>query len=135
MQASSHGVVYDPARPRITQEAKHHRLRGDESRMLTGTDEHGLKIQRAAEARGVSPHVHADEVAAMFRSTWPKLGCVADDFIRTTEPRHVRGVSISGDRRGLRPAGLDRAQAVDHVLLLLGGRRERIFARSTPRMR
>ncbi|WP_438026582.1 methionine--tRNA ligase [Sorangium sp. So ce233] len=71
---------------------RYHRLRGHESRMLTGTDEHGLKIQRAAEARGIAPGAHADEIAAAFRATWPKLGCAPDDFIRTSEPRHKKGV-------------------------------------------
>ena len=71
---------------------RYHRLRGEESRMLTGTDEHGLKVQRAAEARGVTPLALADEVAAVFRDTWPKLGCAPDDFIRTSEPRHKRRV-------------------------------------------
>ncbi|CAN90284.1 metG1 [Sorangium cellulosum So ce56] len=71
---------------------RYHRLRGHESRMLTGTDEHGLKIQRAAEARGVAPGAHADEIAAVFRATWPKLGCAPDDFIRTSEPRHKKAV-------------------------------------------
>ncbi|WP_437590203.1 methionine--tRNA ligase [Sorangium sp. So ce1000] len=71
---------------------RYHRLRGHESRMLTGTDEHGLKIQRAAEARGVAPGAHADEISAVFRATWPKLGCAPDDFIRTSEPRHKKAV-------------------------------------------
>ncbi|WP_437834292.1 methionine--tRNA ligase [Sorangium sp. So ce1153] len=71
---------------------RYHRLRGHESRMLTGTDEHGLKIQRAAEARGIAPGPHADEIATAFRATWPKLGCAPDDFIRTSEARHKKGV-------------------------------------------
>ncbi|WP_437813583.1 methionine--tRNA ligase [Sorangium sp. So ce1078] len=71
---------------------RYHRMRGHESRMLTGTDEHGLKIQRAAEARGIAPGAHADEIAAVFRATWPRLGCAPDDFIRTSEPRHKKAV-------------------------------------------
>ncbi len=71
---------------------RYHRMRGHESRMLTGSDEHGLKIQRAAEARGIAPGPHADEIAAVFRATWPKLGCAPDDFIRTSEPRHKQAV-------------------------------------------
>jgi methionyl-tRNA synthetase len=67
---------------------RYKRLRGFEARFLTGTDEHGLKIQRAAEERGVSPEALATEVSEVFRSTWPKLGCEPDDFIRTSEPRH-----------------------------------------------
>jgi methionyl-tRNA synthetase len=72
--------------------ARYHRARGDETRFLTGTDEHGLKIQRVAHERGIAPQVFADEVAASFREAWPRLGCAPDDFIRTSEPRHKRGV-------------------------------------------
>jgi len=68
--------------------ARYHRLRGDEARFLTGTDEHGLKIQRAAEERGITPDAFADEMSGKFRDAWPKLGCSPDDFIRTSEPRH-----------------------------------------------
>jgi len=72
--------------------ARYHRLRGDETRFLTGTDEHGLKIQRAAAERGVPPQAFADEIAARFREAWPPLECAFDDFIRTTEPRHKAAV-------------------------------------------
>jgi methionyl-tRNA synthetase len=69
-----------------------HRLLGDDVHFLTGTDEHGLKIQRAAEAEGLSPLAYADGVAEQFRATWRRLGIAYDDFIRTTEPRHYAGV-------------------------------------------
>src|SRR3954465_10657844 len=72
--------------------ARYHRLRGDETRFLTGTDEHGLKIQRAAAEKGMAPQAFADEIAERFRGTWPRLQCACDDFIRTTEPRHKRAV-------------------------------------------
>jgi methionyl-tRNA synthetase len=62
-------------------------LRGREARMLTGTDEHGLKIERAAA--GTTPLAFADEMSARFRAVWPELLVVADDFIRTTEARHI----------------------------------------------
>ncbi len=65
-----------------------HALRGQEARMLTGTDEHGLKIERAAA--GTTPLAFADEMSARFRAVWPELEVVADDFIRTTEPRHIQ---------------------------------------------
>src|SRR5689334_16329240 len=68
--------------------ARYHRLRGHETRSLTGTDEHGLKIQRAADERGIAPQAFVDEVSASFRNAWPRLTCDYDDFIRTTEPRH-----------------------------------------------
>jgi methionyl-tRNA synthetase len=65
-------------------------LRGRESRMLTGTDEHGLKIERAAEAAGTSPLAFADEMSLRFRAVWPELLVAPDDFIRTTEQRHIQ---------------------------------------------
>jgi methionyl-tRNA synthetase len=68
------------------------RLWGDEVFYLTGTDEHGLKVQRAAEARGVSPSQLVDETAGHFRETWDGLDIAYDDFIRTTEPRHYAAV-------------------------------------------
>src|ERR1700712_5524603 len=68
------------------------RLCGDEVFYLTGTDEHGLKVQRAAEARGVTPQGLVDETAAQFRQTWDSLDIAYDDFIRTTEPRHYAAV-------------------------------------------
>jgi methionyl-tRNA synthetase len=72
--------------------ARYHRLRGDEVRFLTGVDEHGLKVQRVAAEKGLEPQVFADQIAAAFRATWPRLGCAPDDFIRTSEPRHKRAV-------------------------------------------
>jgi methionyl-tRNA synthetase len=71
---------------------RYQRLRGRDAHFLTGTDEHGLKIQRVADERGVSPQALADAVSATFRETWPRLGCAPDDFIRTSEPRHKEGV-------------------------------------------
>lgn len=67
---------------------RYHRMRGHESRFLTGTDEHGLKVQRAAEERGMAPQAYADEISVRFGEAWAKLACAPDDFIRTTEPRH-----------------------------------------------
>jgi methionyl-tRNA synthetase len=67
---------------------RYHALRGHEARMLTGTDEHGLKIERAAA--GTTPLAFADEMSARFRAAWPQLEVETDDFIRTTEERHIR---------------------------------------------
>jgi methionyl-tRNA synthetase len=67
---------------------RYHLLRGDETRMLTGTDEHGLKIEREAQERGTTPIGLATEMSARFRELWPKLEIAPDDFIRTTEKRH-----------------------------------------------
>lgn len=64
-------------------------LRGRETRMLTGTDEHGLNIARAAEKARMTPLAFANQISMRFRSAWPELLVEPDDFIRTTEQRHV----------------------------------------------
>ena len=68
--------------------ARWRRLWGDDVVFLTGTDEHGLKVQRAAEERGVSPQEWADQTSERFRETWKLLEITNTDFIRTTEERH-----------------------------------------------
>ena len=68
------------------------RLWGDDVVYLTGTDEHGLKIQQAADAEGISPKELADRNSERFKETWRLLGIANDVFIRTTEPRHYRAV-------------------------------------------
>ncbi|MFQ5876276.1 MAG: methionine--tRNA ligase [Acidobacteriota bacterium] len=68
------------------------RMLGLEVHFLTGTDEHGQKIERAARARGLEPIRLADRVVGRFRSLWSALGITYDDFIRTTEARHRAGV-------------------------------------------
>jgi methionyl-tRNA synthetase len=72
--------------------ARRHRLLGDDTFFLTGTDEHGQKVQRSAEAAGIPPQQFTDEVSASFRNLWKRMGITNDDFIRTTEERHHRGV-------------------------------------------
>lgn len=69
------------------------RLMGNETKYLTGTDEHGLKIQQAAEANGQTPQEFVDEIAPKFARAWEKLNIANDDFIRTTEPRHKAAVA------------------------------------------
>ncbi len=73
--------------------ARWHRLIGDETFFLTGTDEHGLKVARSAEAVGLSAQDHVDRTSARFVDAWKALDVVYDDFIRTTEPRHHAAVS------------------------------------------
>ena len=73
--------------------ARWHRLLGDEVFFLTGTDEHGLKVKRSAEANGLTPQEQADRNSARFREAWELLEISNDDFIRTTEPRHHRAVA------------------------------------------
>ncbi|MCR8678293.1 MULTISPECIES: methionine--tRNA ligase [Campylobacter] len=68
--------------------ARFYRLRGDDVFFLTGTDEHGQKIEEAAKARGKSPKEYADEVSAKFRALWDEFGISYDYFIRTTDDYH-----------------------------------------------
>ncbi len=72
--------------------ARYHRLAGDDVRFLTGTDEHGENIQKAAEAHGMSPQAYTDRISGLFRDTWDRLGIRYDAFIRTTEERHKKVV-------------------------------------------
>jgi methionyl-tRNA synthetase len=72
--------------------ARFHALRGARTHFLTGTDEHGLKIEREATKRGVSAQAFTDEMSLRFRDLCPKLGCRPDDFIRTTDARHEKRV-------------------------------------------
>ena len=83
--------------------ARRHRLLGDDTFFLTGTDEHGQKIERSATAAGIPPQQFADQVSAQFESLWKRMGILGDsfskndplfhrDYIRTTEPRHKKGV-------------------------------------------
>jgi methionyl-tRNA synthetase len=72
--------------------ARRKRAMGIETWFLTGTDEHGQKIERSAKLAGRTPQDFADAIAAEFRAQWDRLGLTYDDFIRTTEPRHKRGV-------------------------------------------
>jgi methionyl-tRNA synthetase len=68
--------------------ARYHRLRGDETAFLTGTDEHGINIARKAEAAGIAPRDYADKFADAYRATWKALEISNDDFIRTTDADH-----------------------------------------------
>ena len=72
--------------------ARYRRLTGDDVRFLTGTDEHGQNIERAAAREGVTEQQLADRVVARYHELWKTFGISHDDFIRTTEPRHERGV-------------------------------------------
>jgi len=83
--------------------ARRHRLLGDDTFFLTGTDEHGQKIERSAIAAGIPPQQFADQVSKTFRDLWTRMGILDDslskddpllhrDFIRTTDPRHKQGV-------------------------------------------
>ena len=68
------------------------KLRGHRTFFLTGTDEHGQNISRVAREKGMGEQEYCDGIAARFRALWQRLGIEYDDFIRTTEDRHTRGV-------------------------------------------
>jgi methionyl-tRNA synthetase len=72
--------------------ARFHRLVGDPTRLLTGTDEHGQNIEKAAAAQGIAPIALADRVVARYHELYRRFEISHDDFIRTTEKRHHRGV-------------------------------------------
>ncbi|MFQ5328882.1 MAG: methionine--tRNA ligase [Thermodesulfobacteriota bacterium] len=72
--------------------ARYRRLKGDDVLFLTGTDEHGQKVEKSAEAAGLQPIELADQVVERFRGLWEKLNISNNDFIRTTEERHREAV-------------------------------------------
>ena len=84
--------------------ARFHRLRGDDTFFLTGTDEHGQKMVIEAQKRGIAPAELAQEMMSQFRGYFDEIGITYDDFIRTSEKRHedavqeiVRRMLASGD--------------------------------------
>lgn len=72
--------------------AHYHRLRGDKTFFLTGTDEHGQKIEQSATQRGKSAQQYADEISATFKNLWDDFDISYDKFIRTTDDEHKAGV-------------------------------------------
>ncbi|MDA8347105.1 MAG: methionine--tRNA ligase [Thermaerobacter sp.] len=72
--------------------ARYHRLREEEVFFVTGTDEHGQKIEERAQKAGTTPIAYVDEIVSDIRDLWQLLQISYDDFIRTTEPRHERVV-------------------------------------------
>lgn len=70
--------------------ARYHRLLGTPTFFLTGSDEHGQKVQKAAEANSMTPIEQCDTTVVRFQELWEKLGITNDDFIRTTEERHTK---------------------------------------------
>ena len=72
--------------------ARYHRQRGDETFFLTGSDEHGQKIERKAKAAGVTPQEYVDNIVAGFKDLWKLLDISYDKFIRTTDDYHVKAV-------------------------------------------
>ena len=78
--------------------ARYHRLAGNETMFLTGTDEHGIKMVKTAAEKGVDPRTLADKNAAVFETLWPSLGVTNDDFIRTSSDRHKAGATAFVNR-------------------------------------
>src|SRR6201987_1877624 len=74
--------------------ARRHRMLGDDTFFLTGTDEHGQKIERAAQAAGKTPQQYADEISGEFRKLLQRMGISNDDFIRSTEDSHKKRVHV-----------------------------------------
>ena len=72
--------------------ARYHRMAGEDTFFVTGTDEHGDKIAEAAQKAGVTPQEYADKISAQFRSLWPELSITNDYFIRTTDTNHIETV-------------------------------------------
>jgi len=72
--------------------ARYHRLLGEPTYFLTGTDEHGTKMAKAAAAENASPQALADKYSKVFADLWEELGITNDDFIRTSESRHKQAV-------------------------------------------
>ena len=72
--------------------ARRQRMLGSDTFFLTGTDEHGQKIERSAAEAGITPKQLTDRIAGEFRGLWDRMNISYDDFIRTTEPRHKLGV-------------------------------------------
>jgi methionyl-tRNA synthetase len=72
--------------------ARRHRLLGEDTFFLTGTDEHGQKVERSAAAAGISPQQFTDQVSASFRTLWDRMGITYNDYIRTTDSHHKAAV-------------------------------------------
>ena len=72
--------------------ARYHRMAGEDTFFVTGTDEHGDKIAEAAKRAGITPKEYADKISAQFRNLWPELSVTNDYFIRTTDTNHIETV-------------------------------------------
>src|SRR6058998_3159664 len=91
--------------------ARYRRLAGDDVHFLMGMDEHSQSVIQAAARGGVTPREWVDRIAETFADYWARLHCSHDDWIRTTEPRHVRGVTALLERiRQCRPDDLFEAE-------------------------
>lgn len=78
--------------------ARYSRLTGLNTFLLTGTDEHGQKIEQSAQARGKTPQEYANEVSGKFRALWDEFDITYDKFIRTTDDEHKKGVQYAFEK-------------------------------------
>ena len=78
--------------------ARYRRMTGHDTLFLTGLDEHGQKVEQAAQANGMSPQEWCDTMAASFKQTWEMLNISNDRFIRTTDPEHERAVQVMAQK-------------------------------------
>jgi len=78
--------------------ARYSRLTGQKTFLLTGTDEHGQKIEQSAQARGKTPQEYANEVSGKFRTLWDEFDITYDKFIRTTDEEHKIGVQYAFEK-------------------------------------
>jgi methionyl-tRNA synthetase len=127
--------------------ARYHRARGHETFFLTGLDEHGQKIERIARERGLDPQAYCDEIAAKFQDAWARFGVSNDDFVRTTQPRHLQAVAemwkrleAAGDiypheYDGMYCVGCEEAKTEDDVLTENGEKICRIHLRPVERVK
>jgi methionyl-tRNA synthetase len=90
--------------------ARYKRMCGYDVAYLTGTDEHGVNIERAAEKQGITPQQLVDKNEKIFRELWKLLGITNTEFIRTTEPRHARAVQNLVRRTIERDKGLEPSE-------------------------
>ncbi|HXF59650.1 MAG TPA: class I tRNA ligase family protein, partial [Candidatus Saccharimonadales bacterium] len=72
--------------------ARYKRIAGFDTRFLMGNDEHSANVEKAAREKGLDPQTYCDQMAEAFQAVWKRLDVSYDDFIRTTEPRHIKGV-------------------------------------------
>src|SRR5438309_2107007 len=84
--------------------ARYQRLQGETTFLVTGTDEHGVNIERIAAQRGTTPQAHVDQIAAAFQRLFPRLDVTYNGFVRTSSERHTnaaleiwRRLRASGD--------------------------------------
>src|SRR5207237_10640668 len=83
--------------------ARYHRLHRRDVVLVTGTDEHGINIERITARSGVTPQAHVDRIASEFDELWSELGVRYDRFVRTSDAAHTRSALALWDR--LRSSG------------------------------